>query len=340
MREALSLSLSEWQNYLQSIGEAKYRARQIFSWIHEKLIFHPAEFSNIPKPLRDLLQKNFLWPQITLIRQVQDEKGVTKFLFKSEKKVFEAVFLPFPNRISACISVQSGCSLDCTFCATGKMQFFGNLSVQEILWQVYFMQKAFKKKITNVVFMGMGEPFFNYENSLKAADILNAKEGQNIGARHITLSTSGVLPGIQKFIEEKRNYSLALSVHAATEKKRKKLMDIESRYPLSNIITYLENNRSKIRSNGLTFEYILIANENMEKDDAKALAQLAKKVNAKINLIPLNTNYHSYQRPSEQEIIHFQNLLRNEGVLAFNRKSPGLKIQGACGMLAAEINHD
>lgn len=328
----------EWREYFLSAGKPAYRAEQVFTWFHKHLARTQEDLKNLPKDITEDLKRNFQWPHDFVQRSVSGESAVEKFLFTDatpRKKVWEAVWLPYENRQSVCVSVQSGCTLDCEFCATGKMKFGGNLSVQEMLSQVYSLQREKKRKVSNVVFMGMGEPFHNYDQVLKAAELLNHPKGQNIGARHITISTSGILPGIERFVKEKRPFSLAISVHAANPEKRAQLMDVEKKYPIRQIFDLLAKERHGIRKNRLTFEYILIENINMTSHDAELLADAALRCSAKINLIPLNTDYNGMKRPSPQAAEEFQQELIARGVKAFNRQSPGLDIEGACGMLAA-----
>lgn len=331
-------SLAEWEEYVALKNLPLYRAKQIFTWLHRDNVFSSQEMSNLPLNLREMLSEEFFWPKIQELSKQNATDGTVKFLFSFEKnKIVETVWLPYPNRQSLCVSVQSGCSLNCSFCATGKIPFRGNLQAGEILTQLYLTQAIMKKKVTNVVFMGMGEPFYNYDATLKAAKIMHSVFGQSIGARHITISTAGVLPGIKRFLEEKEPFGLALSLHAVFPEKRAEIMDIEKKYPLKEILAYLKSHRHLLRKNRFTFEYIMIPNFNLYEEDAKELARLAKDLGAKINLIPLNTEFIAKRPPTEEEANAFFQKLCRHGVIVRNRRSPGKEIQAACGMLAAQM---
>ena len=334
---ALSLFIRDWKKYLIEKGYPEYYGKSIFSWLHEKKVEDPQKMSDLPKKLRDALQEDFSFSSLTLVGKKKSiEDQVVKFLWRRENgSLIESVWLPYPNRISVCISVQSGCTLDCSFCATGKLPFRGNLSRGEMLEQVYKMQKIMGIPVKNVVFMGMGEPFYNYENSIKAAHLLHHPFGLQLGKRRITLSTVGIFPRIKQFVEEKEPFQLAISVHALFPKKREELMPIERKYPILEILEYLYEKRKLLRKNQLTIEYILIPGWNMYPEDAKRLIYWAKRLNTKVNLIPLNTSFEGFRRPTQEEIDAFWYRLYQGGILVFNRRSPGYKIQAACGQLAA-----
>ncbi len=328
-------NLKEWEYWVQKAGHPRYRAGQIFAWLHRLNATDVVEMGNLPQALRARLATEFVWPREAQESRALGADGTAKLLYLfPREKVVETVWLPYEKRQSICISVQSGCSLNCSFCATGKIDFKGNLSAGEIVAQVYLTQKAMGRRVTNVVFMGMGEPFYNYDNVMKAADLLNDPNGMNIGARHITISTSGILPGIERFIQEKRPYGLALSLHAVFPDKRAQLMNIEEKYPFQQVVGYLERNRASMRKSRLTFEYIMIREKNMGYEDARELARLARRLRAKVNLIPLNTSFGGMVRPSEEEIQQFHGMLSEFGITAMNRRSPGKDIDAACGMLA------
>ncbi|MDH5720014.1 MAG: 23S rRNA (adenine(2503)-C(2))-methyltransferase RlmN [Spirochaetia bacterium] len=332
----LDYDFDDWLNYFSDKDMSKFRAKQVFIWLHKKNVFNLQEMTDLPSNVKEIIAADFYMPNeapsLTLKSKIDETE---KFLWEFDKnKKAESVFLPYEKRNTICISSQSGCSLNCDFCATGKLKFSGNLSTGEILSQVYMTQKITNKKISNVVFMGMGEPFYNYDSVLKAAHILNHDNGQHIGSRKISISTSGVLTGIKKYVENQEPFCLALSVHFLSEEKREKYMDIQSRYALNDIIDYLSENRGVFRNNRLMIEYIMIANENMGKDDAKKLALLAKRLNAKLNIIPFNGNFDDFQQPGIEQIDRFSKQIYDYGAMAVNRRSAGEDISAACGMLA------
>ncbi|MCS6971506.1 MAG: 23S rRNA (adenine(2503)-C(2))-methyltransferase RlmN [Turneriella sp.] len=335
--EILAQSEEELTAIFTAAGHKKFRARQVFRWLHLHQQFDPEQMTDLRADFREYLRTEFLFPQYEITDVVQSQTDKTeKYLFAFGKKEVEAVWLPFDNRQSICISVQSGCSLDCSFCATGKIPFRGNLSAAEILTQVYAVQKLHTRRISNVVFMGMGEPFYNYDNTLRAAHLLAHPHGMNISRRKIAISTSGVLPGIRRFIEERQPFCLAFSLHAVFREKRRALMDIEDKYPFEEILEYLWQNRHALAPGQLMLEYILIDGVNMFAEDARELARWAKRLAAKVNLIPLNTDFAGMRRPTQEAIDAFWQKLANAGVLVTNRRSPARDIHGACGMLAGK----
>lgn len=335
--EILGLTEDELAGLLVAGGHKKFRAQQVFQWLHLKQVFDVRQMTNLKADFQNYLTEKFIFPEFKVLNETKSPSDRTaKYLFEFGSKQVESVWLPYENRQSICISVQSGCSLDCSFCATGKIAFKGNLTTGQILSQVYGMQQLYDRRITNVVFMGMGEPFYNYDNAIKAAGLLAHQHGMNISRRRITLSTSGVLPGIKRFVEEKQPYRLALSLHAVFAEKRRAIMDIEDKFAFDEVLEYLHEHRSELQQGQLMFEYIMIDGVNIFPEDARELARRARQLNAKVNLIPLNTSFNGMHRPSEEDIYNFWRQLVERGVVAVNRKSPARDIDGACGMLAGK----
>lgn len=346
-------TIEELKEFFVKLNEPSYRAKQTFLRIHKYLANDIEEFTELPKKLREYIRENQLFPVLNLsdtesIEDDSKDKGTQKFIFEyqnpkiSKSRIFESVWIVSEKRRTACISSQSGCSLNCVFCATAKIPFKGNLSTWQILQQIYQMirfRKIYvnpKEKLTNVVFMGMGEPFYNYDNVLKAAKILNHPDGLNIGARHITISTAGVIPGIERFISEKQPFNLAISLNNPFNDERSFLMDVNKKYPLEDLLKVVKK-YTKLYHRNITFEYILIPNVNMSESHIKEILRIANYIkNCKFNLIPLNTNFNQWRAPTEEEILNFQQKLREKGILAFYRGSPGKKIHAACGMLALQ----
>ncbi|MBS0618362.1 MAG: 23S rRNA (adenine(2503)-C(2))-methyltransferase RlmN [Spirochaetes bacterium] len=333
--EILALTEEELAAQITPDGHKKFRAQQVFQWLHLKQVFDVRKMTNLKADFQDYLLEKFNFPDFQILNQRQSPSDHTaKYLFAYGKRQVESVWLPYENRQSICVSVQSGCSLDCSFCATGKIAFKGNLTAGEILAQVYGMQQLYERRITNIVFMGMGEPFYNYDNVLRAADLIAHQHGLNISRRRITLSTSGVLPGIKRFVEEKQPYRLALSLHAVFPEKRAAIMDIEEKFNFLDVLEYLRAHRAELQQGQLMFEYIMIDGVNIFPDDAQELARWANLLRAKVNLIPMNTEFNGMRRPSDEKIYDFWRALVERGVVAVNRKSPAKDIDGACGMLA------
>lgn len=332
----------ELADQFNEIGVPAYRGKQAFIRLYRHLATSIDEFTEFPKELRNNLVNAL--PSLTLVERTDSTNDTEKFIFeyqpndeKSSKfRSFESVWIVSKDRRTACISSQSGCSLNCSFCATGTLPFKGNLDSWMIVDQVYQMMAARpNEKLTNVVFMGMGEPFYNYENSIKAAHIFNHPHGLGLGARHITLSTSGVVPMVHRFIDEKQPFNLAISLNHPDPEARGQIMDIDLRFPLVDLLEAAKRLNRELKR-PVMFEYVMIPDINMDKANLKRLIKIAKSIDCKINLIPLNTNLQGWRRPTDLEASEFQIELRNEGILAFNRGSPGINIEGACGMLALQ----
>ncbi|MDH4263542.1 MAG: 23S rRNA (adenine(2503)-C(2))-methyltransferase RlmN [Spirochaetia bacterium] len=330
----LDLNLQEWSEYIIGIGHKKYRARQIFEWLHTHLELDVTRFSNIPDDIKNHILNDFYTTPAKVVKHLKSTDGTEKILFEmKDQKFVETVWLKLRNRNTVCVSSQAGCSLYCEFCMTAKGKFQGNLSTGEILEQVYIFKRLVGETVNNVVIMGMGEPLMNYDAVMKACNLLNHDFGLNIGLRRITVSTAGVLPGIKKFINNEEPYNLAISVHSLNHDVRLKIMDAEKKWPISDLVKYLIENKHNLKKNKLTIEYLMIGGLNMTSRDAKELGYLAQKLDAKINLIPLNFEFDDYKRPDEKSIDAFFQAVKHCGVQVFNRSSPGYDIQAACGML-------
>jgi len=342
----LDLNLQDWENFMKEYNHPTYRAKQIFGWLHDKSIFDLDQMQNLPRSLKEDILKNLQPMSIQEIdRRESATDGTIKIVWELARKNesgnlverrIESVLIISEDRLTVCVSTQAGCSLDCAFCATGKIPFEGNLSCGEILAQVYEFEKIAGSRITNVVFMGMGEPFMNYDNTMKAAKLLSCEEGKGISARKITISTVGVFPRVVQFIEEKQPYNLAISVHTLDHNLRYELVKGEAKWPIQEIIDYLCTNMEKFRPYQVTLEYTLMRNVNMSENDAKMLARVSCRMGAKINLIGVNRTDGKYEAPSAEEVESFMDVIRQQGATVFYRFSKGGDIGAACGMLRAE----
>lgn len=342
----LDLDLPDWEELVVKHGHKKYRGRQIFDWLHRRLIQNPAEMNNMPAEIKNWLSHEFDLSannNPVINRSFQDNSE--KLLYKTAKstqvseKDIELVYLPHRTWNSVCLSTQSGCSLNCRFCASGQIPFGGNLSVSEILYPLYDIIRKKNIRINNIVFMGMGEPFYNYANTMKAARILSRQEGIGIGVKKIAISTSGVLPGIQKFIQNNEPYALALSVHFFEHEKRRTFMDIEEKYPIDEVLQYLIQNKEYFNRKSIMIEYIHIPGVNDSNEEARKLGELGKTLGARINLVAYNgaeINIKEYflRKPEWSESVQFQNQIKKYTKMVFIRNSAGEDINGACGMLA------
>ncbi len=345
------LSLTELQDFVQSVGERKFRAGQLFSWIYGKGALSADDMTDLSSRFRDLLSKTASFSELELTRRSESRLDqTTKFLFRLNDGLnIESVLIPpdtaSPNadrRLTVCISTQVGCPLDCAFCATGTMDFGRNLTAGEIVDQVLHVRRLARRRLTNVVFMGMGEPMLNYDNVMKAADILTDEKGPAIGARHITISTAGYVNQIRRMADERRKFKLALSLHSLDEEKRTMLMPITKKFGIEELVDSLDYYYRTTRRRP-TIEYIVFEGFNNSDDDLRRLAKLAKKIPCKINLIP----YHSIDfveisplgkslKPATRSRIEeFAEALRSENVTVMIRTSAGEDIEAACGQLAA-----
>ena len=335
----LEASLSDWQAAVKTAGKPNFKAKQIHDWIWKKRVFHPSDMTNLSLSDRDWLLTIANWSLPEVDQTLNSSDGTTKILLKGPKNQFyEAVIIRYENRITLCVSSQVGCKLACSFCQTGKLGFFRHLTQGEILGQFALAEqivKAENKRITNVVFMGMGEPLDNYDAAIGAANRLIEPEYFGLSARHVTISTSGIATRIDSMARETRA-SLAISLHAANDKLRRELMPINQKYSLSvlkeSLIHYQATTGRKI-----TIEYILIQNKNCGPNHAKELTEFLRGLRCKVNLIPFNAHPGlPYGRPDDETIRSFQKHLASRSIAAPVRYSRGGDVSAACGQLAAK----
>ena len=331
------MSQEELQSLCVNAGESKFRGGQLFEWMyrHGKSSFD--SMSNVNKTFREHLNENFIIQTLTVENELpsKEDKSV-KILFRTHDGHFiETVSMVDKNRHTVCLSSQVGCALDCHFCATGKMGLKRNLTTGEIVDQLIYVRKSNDQPITNVVFMGMGEPFHNYDNVLNASDIFHSPKGFNLASTRITVSTVGLLPQINQFIKEKRRYKLAISLNASNEKVRTKIMPINKKWSINDLIkSGKEYSNQKKRL--IMFEYVLLKGINDSEEDALELARLLQGIPCKINLIPYNEIEGKYQRPDETTITKFSEILHNyrDEYRVLVRWSKGQDIAAGCGQLA------
>jgi 23S rRNA (adenine2503-C2)-methyltransferase len=315
-------------------GEAAYRGGQIARrlWVNPAPTFDA--MSELPRAFRGRVADHFALPRLEIAARQRSADGTEKFLFRlPDGEAIESVAIPEGNRVTLCISSQAGCALQCAFCATGRMGFSRNLAAWEIAAQVREMRMLEPPiAITNVVFMGMGEPMMNWKAVDPALTMLNAPNGLGIGARHITVSTVGVLPGIEALAARPEQFRLAISIHAPSDALRRELMPINVKYPLSQVI-----DAARVFERRVTFEYVMLGGVNDAIEHALQLAQLAKDCGAFVNLIPLHPGGAMDFRPTpRQRILEFARELRRAGVEVAIRQSRGVDIAAACGQLRVE----
>jgi 23S rRNA (adenine2503-C2)-methyltransferase len=315
-------------------GEQPFRGSQVLRHLWQSPAESFAAMTDLPVAFRNLLEEHFTIPRLGLAMRQTSSDGTEKFLFRLDDGEFiETVAIPEGSRLTLCISSQAGCALQCAFCATGAMGFTRNLQMFEIAGQVREMKLlAPPKQVTNIVFMGMGEPLMNWKAVDPALTVLNAPSALGIGARHITVSTVGVLPGIVALGERPEQFRLAVSIHAPNDDLRQSLMPINTKYPLVSVI-----DAAKVFDRRVTFEYVMLGGINDQGEHAAQLASLARECRAFVNLIPLHPGGAGDFTPSSPEQIHwFARRLRAAGVEVAVRKSRGMDIAAACGQLRVE----
>jgi 23S rRNA (adenine2503-C2)-methyltransferase len=328
------LTLEELKQYCTGKGLKAFRGQQIFRWVWKKGIRDLDSITTLSKNQRESLKEETVLLNLSDLEVLKSKDGTKKFLFETvDGKTFESVYIPTKKRKTVCISTQIGCPLKCTFCVTGKSRFERNLFSWEIADQVRKVADLIETRITNVVLMGMGEPLLNYDNVMKAITILNDDMGMNIGARKITLSTAGYVPGIINLAQEPIQVKLAVSLNAATNEKRDRIMPINKKYNLSKLFNALEDYYS-IKKKRVTFEYVLFKDFNDSQSDAKRLAALTERVPCKINIIPYNPIQGGrLRRPESKTIRKFVDYLYPIAQAVTLRESRGRDIEGACGQL-------
>lgn len=341
MKNLSGLTLKEIEQITDELGATKFRARQIHNWIYLKSVKEIDEMTDLSKKFRDELKTVAQVTNIKIkVKQVSTD-GTIKYLLEfPDGECVETVLMRFDNRanLTACVSSQVGCAVNCSFCATGKRGFIRNLTYKEIIEQVLTIQRDTGLKVTNVVFMGQGEPLLNLDNVLKAMEMFN--ESFQIGARRLTVSTSGIIPQIKKLADLDMQSTLALSLHASNHEVRKQLMQIENKYPMDELHKALKYYVEKT-GRRITIEYLLIKDLNDTITSAKQLAAYLKDIKCNINLIPYNpTAKNDYKRSSNNSIMKFKYLMEHSGKKVTVRLERGGDIDAACGQLSGKVNAD
>ncbi len=339
---ALGLTLDDWSKWVVDHGQPKFRAKQIVEWLYQKRVTSFEEMTNLSQELRETLKSEFTLGLLPVVRFTGSMDTTRKFLFRlDDGRLIETVRIPAnahfngdrSGRITLCVSSQVGCAYACTFCASGLAGFTRNLEVGEIVGQVMSVENETSESVRNIVFMGMGEPLANLTRLTKALEILNSDWGLNIGARHMTVSTSGLAPQIEKLAQIPIQIRLAISLHGATDEVRDQIMPVNKKYPINRLFEALETWKDR-KKQMLTFEYILIEGVNDGLDQAEILAKRAKSLHAKVNLIPYNTvEGLPWARPDEDQQEAFLKVLEQSNVNATLRREKGHDIDAACGQL-------
>ena len=335
MKNLLDFTLDEFSSWLKENGESAFRAKQIFDWIYKKEVFNFEEMKNISKALISKLSENFYIGIPEVIDYLSSsEDGTRKILLGlGDGNIIECVIMRYKYGNSICVSTQIGCRMGCKFCASTLEGMVRNLTAGEILSEVLIGQKLLGERISNIVLMGSGEPLDNYDNVMKFLELVNADYGLNIGQRHITLSTCGLVPKIREMADKEMQVTLAISLHAVSDEKRKTIMPIANKYSIKEILDACEYYIKKTNRR-VTFEYALVKDVNDGNEDAKALGQLLKGMLCHVNLIPVNEiKENSFKRSSNKRIEEFAEILKSKGIEATVRREMGSDINAACGQL-------
>ena len=334
MKNIKDYNLEELKEEFVKLGEKPFRAEQVFKWIYEANITSFDEMTNISLELREKLKKEFSLCIYKIARKQESNDGTKKYLFDIlDGNMIETVLMSYHHGYSLCVSSQVGCKMGCKFCASTGIKFIRNLTSGEIVEQLLAVERDENIKISNVVFMGIGEPLDNYENVINAVKIINNPKGINIGARHISISTSGLVPKIYKLADENLQSTLSISLHATTDEKRSSMMPVNDAYNIEELMKackyYIEKTNRRI-----SFEYALAKENNDNLEDAKRLVKLLKGMLCHVNLIPINKIENGvYTKSSNENIMKFRDYLNEHGIVATIRRELGSDIDAACGQL-------
>ena len=336
MNNIYNYKLDELEDYFLSIGEKKFKARQIYDWLYIKNVNDFYKMTNINKSLQEKLSNTFSLEFIKIIKK-QENELTSKYLFLLlDGNYIEAVLMRHDYGISVCVSSQVGCNMGCKFCESGRLKKVRDLEAYEIVEQIILIQNDIKERIDSVVIMGIGEPFDNYDNIMKFIRIINNPFGINIGARHITVSTSGLVPKIKKFMNEDLQVNLAISLHAPSDEIRNKIMPVNKAYSISELIDTLKKYIKKTNRR-VTIEYVMLNSVNDSYEDAISLANLLRGMNVYVNLIPYNETSHiEFKKSSKDVIMKFYDTLKKNGINVTIRREFGSGIDAACGQLRAK----
>ena len=334
MKNIKDYNLDELQNELVNMGEKKFRAEQIFKWLYVEKVKSFDDMTNLSLGLRSKLKENYSMCNYKIIKKQESSDGTKKYLFDVlDGNAIETVLMQYHHGKTVCVSSQIGCKMGCKFCASTGIKFIRNLTAGEIVEQILAVEQDINDRISNIVFMGIGEPLDNYDNVIKAIKILNNQKGLNIGTRHISVSTSGLVPRIYDLANENIQCTLSISLHATTDEKRSSMMPINNRYNIAELMKACKD-YIKITNKRISFEYALAKDNNDNLDDAKRLVSLLKGMLCHVNLIPINKIENGqYSKSTNENILKFRDYLNDNGIVATIRRELGSDIDAACGQL-------
>lgn len=335
MRNIYDYSLSNLTDIMLELGYKKFAALQVYDWLYKKRVKSFDEMTNIKKELVNYLKENYTIGTLEIVR-IQKDVDVRKYLFNlSDNQKVEAVYMHHDYGHSLCISTQVGCNMSCAFCESGRLKKVRNLTSGEMTEQIIKIEEDLGFRITHLVLMGIGEPFDNYDNVMNFIDIINEPKGIELGARHITISTSGIVPKIKEFTNQDKQVNLAISLHAPNNEIRNKIMPVNKAYPIESLMDSIKKYIDKTNRR-VTFEYIMIKDINDSKETALELVNLLKGINCYVNLIPYNETSHiEFKKSSKEQIMKFYDVLKKNKINVTVRKEFGSKVDAACGQLRA-----
>ena len=334
MKNIKDYNLDELQEELINMGEKKFRAEQIFKWIYKEKVKSFDEMTNLSIELREKLKENYTMCNYNILKKQESKDGTKKYLFDVlDGNAIETVLMQYHHGKTVCVSSQIGCKMGCKFCASTGIQFVRNLTAGEIVEQILAVEQDINDKISNIVFMGIGEPLDNYDNVIKAIKIMNNPKGLEIGTRHISISTSGVVPRIYDLANEKIQCTLSISLHATTDEKRSSMMPVNNRYNIEELMKACKD-YIKITNKRISFEYALAKDNNDNLEDAQRLVDLLKGMLCHVNLIPINKIENGkFSKSTNENILKFRDFLNEHGIVATVRRELGSDIDAACGQL-------
>ncbi len=334
MKNIKDYDLEELKNELKQIGEKPFRAEQIFKWLYQDKVKEFDEMTNLSLQLREKLKENYTICNYKILKKQKSKDGTIKYLFDVlDGNAIETVLMSYHHGYSLCVSSQIGCKMGCKFCASTGINFIRNLTSGEIVEQILAVEQDENIRISNIVFMGIGEPLDNYDNVVNAIRIINNQKGLSIGARHISISTSGLVPKIYKLAEENIQCTLSISLHASNNEKRSSMMPVNNRYPIEELMQACKDYIKKTNRR-ISFEYALAKDNNDNLDDAKELIKLLKGMLCHVNLIPINKIENGqFDKSSNENIMKFRDFLNDHGIVATIRRELGSDIDAACGQL-------
>ena len=334
MKNIKDYDLEQLKDELFELGEKKFRAEQIFKWLYQDKVTSFDEMLNLSLELREKLKQNYTMCNYNILKKQESSDGTIKYLFDVlDGNAIESVLMSYHHGYSVCVSSQIGCKMGCKFCASTGIKFIRSLSSGEIVEQIIKIEQDTGVRVSNVVFMGIGEPLDNYENVINAIRILNNQKGLNIGARHISISTSGLVPMIYKLAEENIQCTLSISLHATTDEKRSSMMPVNKLYKIEELLKACKD-YIKITNRRISFEYALAKDNNDNLEDAERLSKLLKGMNCHVNLIPINKIENGkFSKSTNENIMKFRDYLNDHGIVATVRRELGADIDAACGQL-------